>query len=231
LNWPSWNDWATKKRSRLVNLAELSLDQFTRRVASGDPTPGGGSAAALTAALSAALCAMVARLTVGKDKYRDSWKSMEGLRDTADDLAGAFLELVTRDTEAYNEVLAAFRLPKETEAQRSSRSQAIEGAMRQAGVVPLATLENLRRVADLTREALQHGNPNCLTDAGVAVHLMRAAAAGAAYNVRINLPGINDPKLAEDLLAHSSDLLTEIEKASAELEQMIEERLGRKPSS
>jgi methenyltetrahydrofolate cyclohydrolase len=209
-----------------VNLDGLSLGQFTRLVASGDPTPGGGSAVALAAALSTALCAMVARLTVGKDKYRDSRESMESLRDTADELAGVFLELVTKDTEAYNEVLAAFKLPKETEAQRSARRQAIEGAMRQATTVPLTTLENLHRVADLARQALQHGNPNCLTDAGVAVQLMRAAAVGAAYNVRINLPGINDPKLAETLLARSSELRAEIEKASAELEQMVEERLG-----
>jgi len=209
-----------------VNLDRLSLGQFTRLVASGDPTPGGGSAVALTAALSAALCAMVARLTVGKEKYRDSRESMESLRDTADELAGVFLELVTKDTEAYNEVLAAFKLPKETEAQQSARRQAIEGAMRQATTVPLTTLENLHRVADLARQALQHGNPNCLTDAGVAVQLMRAAAVGAAYNVRINLPGINDPKLAETLLARSNELRAQVEKASAELEQMVEERLG-----
>jgi methenyltetrahydrofolate cyclohydrolase len=136
------------------------------------------------------------------------------------------LELVTKDTEAYNQVLAAFKLPRETDAQQSSRRQAIEAAMRQAAAVPLATLENLRRVADLAREALHHGNPNCLTDAGVAVQLMRAAAAGAAYNVRVNLPGINDPKLAENLLARSNELRAQVEKAAAELGQMVEERLG-----
>jgi methenyltetrahydrofolate cyclohydrolase len=209
-----------------VNLNELSLDQFTRLVASGATTPGGGSVAALTAALSAALCAMVARLTVDKEKYRDSRESMESLKDTADELAGVFLELVTRDTEAYNEVMAAYKLPKETDAQQSSRRQAIEGAMRQATTAPLATLENLPRVADLARQALQHGNPNCLTDAGVAVQLMRAAAVGASYNVRINLSGIKDRELAGGLSARSNELRAQVEKASAELEQMVEGRLG-----
>jgi|WetSurMetagenome_2_1015567.scaffolds.fasta_scaffold05316_4 methenyltetrahydrofolate cyclohydrolase len=209
-----------------MNLSELTLDQFARLLAEDTPTPGGGSAAALAAVLSAALCAMVARLTIGREKYQDAQESMEGLRDKADGLIGVFLELVTKDTEAYREVMAAFKLPKETDAQKNSRRQAIESAMRQAAAVPLATLENLRRVADLAREALQHGNPNCLTDAGVAVQLMRAAAAGAAYNVRINLSGIKDRKVAEELSARSRKLYAQIDKAAAELEELVEERLG-----
>jgi len=209
-----------------MNLAKLTLDQFARLLANGTPAPGGGSAAALAATLSAALCAMVVRLTIGKEKYRDSWESMESLGNKADELVGVFLELVTRDTEAYSEVTAAFKLPKETDDQQDFRRQAVEGAMRQAGAVPLATLENLHQVADLAREALLHGNLNCLTDAGVAVQLMRAAAAGANYNVRINLHGIKDRKLAEGMLARSRELSAQVEKAAAELEQIVEKRLG-----
>ena len=209
-----------------MNLSELTLDQFARRLANGTPAPGGGSAVALAAVLSAALCAMVARLTVGKEKYRDAWESMESLGNAADELVGVFLELVTRDTEAYSEVTDAFKLPKDTDDQRSSRGQAIEVAMQHAAAVPLATLENLHHVADLAREALQHGNPNCLTDAGVAVQLMRATAAGAGYNVRVNLQGIKDRKLAEAKLARSKELYAQIDRAAAELEEMIEERLG-----
>ncbi len=210
-----------------MNLVGLTVEQFARLLASDAPAPGGGSAAALAAALSAALCAMVARLTVGKEKYRDNWEAMEKMSDAADELVGTFLHLVEKDTEAYNEVTAALKLPKGTERQVSFRQQAIEKATWQAAAVPLATLEHLSRVPDLAREALQHGNPNCLTDAGVAVQLVRAAAVGAAYNVRANLSGIKDRELAEALSARAEVLLAQVEIASAELEQMVERRLGR----
>jgi glutamate formiminotransferase/formiminotetrahydrofolate cyclodeaminase len=209
-----------------MNLAGLTLDQFLRLVASDAPAPGGGSVAALAAALSASLCAMVARLTTGREKYRDSWESMETVREAADVLASTFLSLVEKDTEAYNAVIAAFRLPRENDAQKSFRQQAIESATRQAAAVPLTTLEHLSRVPDLVREALERGNPNCMTDAGVALQLVRAGAAGAAYNVRINLPGIKDRELAETMLARTGELLAELEEALAPLERIVQQRLG-----
>jgi methenyltetrahydrofolate cyclohydrolase len=210
-----------------MNLVGLTLDQFARLVAGNTPTPGGGSVTALAAALSAALCAMVARLTVGKEKYRDRWEAMEKMRDAADELASKFLKFVEKDTEAYNEVLAAFKLPKETEEQENFRQEAIEKATLQATAVPLAMLEHLSRVPDLAREALQHGNPTCLTDAGVAVHLVRAAAVGAAYNVRINLSGIKDRELAGTLIGRAKELLDQVGRSTAELEQVVDQCLGR----
>jgi methenyltetrahydrofolate cyclohydrolase len=209
-----------------MNLVGLTLNQFTDILASDSPAPGGGSVAALAAALSASLCAMVARLTIGKDKYRDSWEAMEGIKVTADELAKKFLELVDKDTEAYNEVTAAFKLPNKTEAERESRRQAIEDAIRQAAAVPLATLEHLSQVPDVVREVMQHGNPNCLTDAGVAMQLMRAAAAGASYNVRINLGGMRDKNLAAALLARTKELIDQVENAWTLLNQDFEQRLG-----
>jgi formiminotetrahydrofolate cyclodeaminase len=209
-----------------MNLTGLTLGEFTRLLASDAPAPGGGSVAALAAALGASLCAMVARLTVGRQKYRDSWESMEKLRDTADELSTIFLELVEKDSDAYNLVTAALKLPKETDAQKESRRQAIESGTRQAAAVPMETLENLSRIPGLVREALMQGNPNCLTDAGVAVQLMRAAAAGAAYNVRINLSGIKDQELTGKLSARTGELLAQIRAEAATLEQMVEEKLG-----
>jgi formiminotetrahydrofolate cyclodeaminase len=209
-----------------MNLVGLTLDQFVRLLASDKPAPGGGSVAALTAALSAALCAMVARLTVGKEKYRDGWEAMERVRDAADELAREFMNLVEQDTEAYNEVLAAVKLPKETEVQRSVRQQAIEKATQHAAAVPLATLEHLSRAPDLVRKALEHGNPNCLTDAGVAVQLLRAAAAGAAYNVRINLSGIKNGEFVEATSARMAEFRAQVESAASELERIVDQRLN-----
>jgi formiminotetrahydrofolate cyclodeaminase len=208
-----------------MNLVGLTLNQFVNLLASDSPAPGGGSVAALAAALSVSLCAMVARLTTGKEKYRDSREAMERLKVTADELVGVFLDLVEKDTQAYNEVTAAFKLPNKTDAEREFRRQAIESATRQAAAVPLATLENLSRVPDMVREAMQHGNPNCLTDAGVAMQLMRAAAAGASYNVRINLNGMRDKESAGTLLARTTELLDQVENACATLNQDFEQRL------
>jgi methenyltetrahydrofolate cyclohydrolase len=209
-----------------MRLTGLTLDQFIRLLASDAPAPGGCSVAAMAAALSVSLCAMVARLTAGKEKYRDSRESMEKLRDKADELAGVFLELVEKDTEAYNEVTAALRLHKETDPQRSLRRQAIESATRQAAAVPLETLERLSLVPEMISEALLRGNPNCLTDAGVALNLVRAAAAGAAYNVRINLSGMGDREVAESMSARTGELLAQVESDLKPLEKIVEERLG-----
>jgi methenyltetrahydrofolate cyclohydrolase len=208
-----------------MNLVGLTLNQFANLLASDSPAPGGGSVAALAAALSVSLCAMVARLTTGKERYRDSWDAMERLKATTDELAGVFLDLVDKDTEAYNEVTAAFKLPNKTDAERELRRRAIESATRQAAAVPLATLENLSRVPDMVRESMQQGNPNCLTDVGVAMQLMRAAAAGASYNVRINLNGMRDKELAGTLLARTTELLDQVENAGATLNQDFEQRL------
>ena len=105
------------------NLVERTLGEFAHLLASEAPTPGGGSAAALAAALGTCLCAMVARLTVGREKYHDSRESMEMMREAADDLSARFLALVDKDSDAYNHVLAALGLPKETVAQKESRGE------------------------------------------------------------------------------------------------------------
>ena len=212
--------------SKSGNLAGLTLDEFTRVLASDAPAPGGGSVAALAAALAAALCAMVARLTVGRQKYLDSRESMERLRDAADALSMELLGLVDKDSDSYTLVTEALKLPKETDAQKESRRDAIESTTRQAAAVPMETLENLSRIPDMIREALLQGNPNCLTDAGVAVQMMRAAAAGAAYNVCINLSGIKDRELAGALSARTGELLAQIRNEANLLERIVEERLG-----
>lgn len=212
--------------SNSKNLAGLTLGEFVRVLASDAPAPGGGSVAALAGALGASLCAMVARLTVGRPKYRDSRESMERLRDEADELSRVLLGLVDKDSDSYTLVTEALKLPKETDAQKQSRLEAIESATRQAAAVPMETLETLSRIPGMIREALLQGNPNCLTDAGVAVQMMRAAAAGAAYNVRINLSGIKDRELAGTLSARTGELLAQIRNEANLLERMVEERLG-----
>jgi methenyltetrahydrofolate cyclohydrolase len=205
-----------------MNLKELSIREFVEKIAGPDPAPGGGSAAALAGALSAALCAMVARLTLGKKKFGHVWKDMEAARDSADALCSSLLQLMEEDSAAYNQVLAAFRLPREN---RAAREEAVQEAMKKAASVPLETLRTVAGMVSLVRAGIDKGNPSCLTDAGVAAQLLRAAAIGAGYNVRINLQAIHDSGFKSRIDAETSEFLGRIEVAILELENTVESRL------
>jgi methenyltetrahydrofolate cyclohydrolase len=208
-----------------MKLADLTVYEFVRELASVSPAPGGGSVAALCAGLSAALCAMAARLTHGKEKYRDHWETMEGLIRQADPMADRFVALMDADTQAYNQVLAAMRLPRETAEEKAVRKTAIEQADRKAAEVPLETLKNTLILADIVNEAVEKGNVNCITDAGTAAQLVRTAAYGAAYNVRINLAGIADPFFVENCRAEVSRILSGINTSIDAVVQKVESEL------
>ena len=209
-----------------MSLGELSIRDFVQELASEKPAPGGGSVAALAGALAAALCAMVGNLTVGRKNQEKAWPAMAKVRDEADASRAELLRLVDADTEAYNRVTDAYRLPKENKEQQAKRLTAIQAAIHGAAQVPLETLKALSQIPELARQALNLGNPNCLTDAGVAVQLIRAAAFGAAYNVRINAKGLKDQTEALNLLAETETTLQQILKEVRKLENKVEEGLG-----
>lgn len=173
-------------------LEQLSVHDFVQELSSGNPTPGGGSVAALCGALGAALSTMVSRLTVRKEKFKDVRESMEEVRQGADELSERFLKLAQEDSDVYQQVMAALRLPKETEDQKFSRRTALQKALKRATMVPLRTLRASEQLICIAKEAAERGNPNALTDAGTAVYLAQTAATVASYNVRINLSGIKD---------------------------------------
>lgn len=206
-------------------MTGIPLQEFLDKLAEDSPAPGGGSVAALAAALASSLCAMVARLTLGRDRYRDAWSDMERVRDAADKRLQQFVELMDLDTEAYNGVIAAFRMPKENDEQIAARKKAIEAANKEAAQVPLETLRNVHKLVPLVGEVLSKGNPNCLTDAGVAAQLTRAAALGAAYNVRINLSGIKDEPFSTRLEKEVNESLNSIEKSVEEFGLVVEQGL------
>ena len=208
-----------------MTMMDLAIRDYTTKLAGGDPTPGGGSAAALSGALAAALCAMTARLTVGREKYRPSWPDMERVECEADQLAARLLELADEDSAAYEKVMAAYALPKNTEEEKAARRAAAEEAIKGAALVPLETLKAAVVIAGLAREAAARGNPNCLSDAGVAALLARAAATGAAYNVRINLGGLSDRDFISETRSQAADLLNRVERTAAQVAEMIENGL------
>ena len=210
-----------------MTLSDLSVREFLQKLGGGEATPGGGCAAALAGASAAELLAMVARFTVGRNKFREAWETMSRVRDEADRLAGLFTDLVEADAAAYTRVLEAYQLPKETGAEKQSRNTAIEKAMAGAAAAPLQTLRTVSELLDLAAPALEKGNPNCVTDTAVAVQLARAAGLGAAYNVRINLASLPDGPKKEDLARETEELTERVLSLVRSLEPVVETALGR----
>lgn len=173
-------------------LTEKSLTKFLDELASNSPAPGGGSVAALAGALGAALTSMVANLTIGKKKYLDVETEMISLRSKSEELRKAFTIIIDQDTEAFNKVMEAFGLPKDTDDQKALRSTAIQEATKEAALIPLRVMKLVVDALALTKIVAEKGNSNSASDAGVAALMLYAGAEGAALNVYINLSGIND---------------------------------------
>lgn len=169
-------------------LTDLSLDAFLDRLGSSDPVPGGGSASALAAAMGAALVAMVAELTIGRPAYAEHEATVRKLRFDALERRAELLDLAQRDADAYDLVVRARRMPKESEAERVARSAALSTAMVAAARAPLRAAVVAGEVLDLAQRIAPIGNRNAVSDAGVAALLAAAGLRGAVVNVRINLP-------------------------------------------
>ncbi|HEY3348388.1 MAG TPA: cyclodeaminase/cyclohydrolase family protein [Thermoanaerobaculia bacterium] len=176
-------------------LASLSVEGFAAALASDAPAPGGGSAAAAGGANGAALLAMVVRLTLGKEKYKSAWEDLSPLVDRLDDARAKLVELIDEDTKAFDAVLAARRLPKETDADKAARQKAIDAANVLATAVPMQTAFFAHEALKNAPAILEKGNPNAASDAWAGALAAWAAVFAALANVRINLPGVADPDL------------------------------------
>jgi len=184
-------DQVLELRLRRPPMSEgISIGTFLEQVAGPTPTPGGGTVAAFTGALAAALATMVANLTIGKKKHAASEETMKKLRHDATTLQSALLALARKDSEAFEAVLRARRLPQGSPEQNEARLRALAVAELESARVPLATAEACVSVIGLAELAARHGNPNAASDAGVAGLLARAAGEGALLNVQINLKSI-----------------------------------------
>lgn len=190
---------------------------FLDRLAAGAPTPGGGSAAATSAAMAAALTAMVARLTIGKKKYAAIESRMAVILEAAEDLRRRLVGLAEDDAAAFEAVLRALRLPKETSEEQAARDQAVEAATLQAARIPLSVALAAADAAELGAEAVEMGNVNTITDAAAALAMAHAAFQAAALNVRINARGLKDPEPArqwEEALANAARRIEAAERRS-----------------
>jgi formiminotetrahydrofolate cyclodeaminase len=185
------------------------LRTYLEDAASGKPAPGGGSVSACVGALGAALVAMVGNLTVGKEKFADVEAPIQAMIKSADAARERLEQLLQDDTTAYNGVIAAYKLPKETEEEKAARSQAVQDGLIVAADVPLEICRVAIEACRLARVAADKGNPAAVTDAGIGAILGEAAVVGAALNVKINLGSIKDEAYVSKAAAEIDALQTE----------------------
>ncbi len=207
-------------------LRALRLIEFADELSSDSPAPGGGSVAALCGSLSAALSSMVAALTWAKKGMESTRPAMAALGASCQTLKDWFLDAVDRDTTAFDAVLAARRLPSVSDAERAARDEAVRTADLEATRVPLDVLARAVEALDLALSAARDGNPASVSDAGVAGVCALAAAEGAAYNVRINLPSLGDTPAAREVRASLDRLLPEARARAAVVREAVERVLG-----
>jgi len=198
-------------------LTELRISEFAAELGSAKPAPGGGSASALAGALAAALARMVAQL---------SGEGWEGFLPQAQRLTEQLLHLVNKDTQAFNQVMAALQLPKGTEEEKQERKRALRLATRLATEVPLQVMEFSLEVLALAQDVAFRGNKNCLSDAGVAALLAAAACRGAAYNVLINLPGLRGDELAAAARRRVEEILRDVGVLEGTITEHVTQALG-----
>jgi glutamate formiminotransferase/formiminotetrahydrofolate cyclodeaminase len=196
-------------------------------LASPSPAPGGGSVAAVAGALAASLVSMVSLLTIGKEKYRGRWDEMNEVLGKSERLRIIFLKLADEDTESFNEYMAALKMRKNTDERVAARKKALEAASKRAAEVPLSTLEHCVETAALAARACVIGNRGSSSDAGSAALLAKAAGNAAAYNVRINLPGVHDGVFVNETKKKLDLWVDSISKNCADASEIMDGILGR----
>ncbi len=202
-----------------MKLVDLNVTAFLEKTASNEPVPGGGSISALSAAIATALGTMVTNLTIGRKKYAEKDEDMKAAAEKLNAMRQRFIELIDLDSEAYDQVFAAFKLPKETDEEKAHRSAVIEEATKHAAEVPMEVARTALSAMPTILYIGQEGNTNAITDSCVAMMCARTAVRGALLNVRINLGSLKDEDYVERMkaeaveieamaLVHENDLIT-----------------------
>lgn len=197
-----------------MELAKMTIEEYIQQLGSSAPAPGGGSASALCGAQGAALVTMVAYLTVGKAKYADYQEVCQQAIEKGEALRQALVAAIDKDTQAFNLVSAAFKLPKETDEEKAARKQAIADATLTATQVPFETLSLAREALDVCATLVGKSNPNAASDLGVSALNLLSCAKGAWLNILINLGGVKDEEKAAFFRAKGEQLVAECEELS-----------------
>ena len=191
-------------------LIDHKITEYLNKAAAGTAVPGGGSVAALNAALAAGLTEMVANLTIGKKGHEEVQADMKALAEKASQLRKKLTAAIDQDADAYTAVMAAYRLPKSTEEETAARNQKIQDAIKHAALVPLEVAKDALKVIELAGQAIRMGNKNAASDGAVAAMNARTGALAAIYNVKINLGSIDDDSFVDKLAQQVSELQNQV---------------------
>ena len=202
------------------------LKKYLDEAASGSPTPGGGSVAALAGSLGAALTSMVCNFTVGKKKYADVEAEVSQILSDAEELRAKLQDLTVEDTQAYGQVSTAYGMPRETPEEKAARSEVIQKALKVAMKAPLEAAVCCYKILKLNEPLVEKGNKNLISDVGVAVLLAESAMRSAILNVEINLSYIKDEKLCQETREKLRPMVAEAVELRAEVYKKVNEAIG-----
>jgi glutamate formiminotransferase/formiminotetrahydrofolate cyclodeaminase len=207
-------------------LVQMKLTDFADETASESPAPGGGSISAYCASLGVALGTMVANLSAGKRGWEDQISYFSEWAEKGQASKDQLLKLVDEDTKSFNQIMAGFSLPKNTEEEKAARTNAIEEATKYACEVPFKVMQLSYQSLDLLKAMIEKGNPNSITDAGVGVLCVKTAVRGAYFNVLVNANGLKDKNWANKMIQNAKDLLAKNHAAADQLLNQVETALA-----
>jgi glutamate formiminotransferase/formiminotetrahydrofolate cyclodeaminase len=211
-----------KDQKKNKDLADLTVKDFAFETSRESPAPGGGTISAYMGALGAALGTMVANLSGHKAGWDDRWEEFARHADKGQTLMSQLIGLVDEDTQAFNRIMEAFGLPKKTDADKATRSAAIQTATLYAAEVPLRTMRTASEVFALCHDMAETGNPNSVSDAGVGALAARAAVLGAGLNVKINAASLKDRDKAAQLIGEAEQLMCRADEEERQIMAIVE---------
>ena len=206
-------------------LIDLTITEFLDEAASKSPAPGGGSVSALAGGLGTALVSMVCRLLIGKKINTEINNELESTLKWSERIRAEFAVLTDADTQAFNNVMAAFALPKDTEEETVRRTEVIQLTMQEATLIPLRLMELCAEAISLTAIVAEKGNQNYISDTGVAALMIRAACEGAAMNVKINVSSLTEKEFMKDVKTRCKEYQTQVEAIAKTLVDNINAKL------
>ena len=209
----------------MTKLVKQNVKMFLDELASSSPAPGGGSVAALAGALGAALTSMVCNLTKAKQGYEAVQDEITEILEKSEELRKHLTDLIDKDTDAFNEVMKALKMPKETEEQKEQRRVAMQSAFKLAADVPLETARKCVQILDVAHIVAEKGNKNSISDAAVSALMAQTGVQAAMLNVRINLSSIKDTDYVQKVSTELDELLQNAMQKSTEILGIVEKNL------
>jgi len=207
-------------------LANMTLIDFANKTSSESPAPGGGSISAYTGAIGAALSTMVANLSANKRGWDDKWEFYSKWGEKSLNFQNILVNLVDEDTKAFNKIMSAVSLPKDTSEEKLNRSNALESATKNAIEIPFKIMETSFACLEIIKCMTELGNPNSISDAGVAALCIRTAVMGAFLNVKINCKDLKDKKFVSSILKKGKVIVNDTKRIEAEILELVEKQLN-----